>query len=726
MSKGEKIVVERVIQRKGCYVTCELVEKFINEYLDDRDQVQISVRIDVLDRTYQNFLEAQAEIEKNEKQESLDARFMERIDFEERYCVAKGFLLSKRSVDAHELALNSSANSNTVPPATNHHLRLPKIDLPKFNGDFSRWMTYRDTFQSMIHVNAEIPAVVKLQYLLQSLEGEAKKPFESTDVIADNYGIAWETLLRRYDNRRLLKRQLFRALYDLPSFHSESAQDLHTLADDFHRHVKALAKLGEPVNQWDTPLTSILSYKLDSTTLQCFEEKMCNKEKVTYEELVEFLYQRVRILESVALDMHHRIQSCSTGAGKLQISKMASNAAVSIQPALVSGQDTQNNDVGCVVCSERHSIYQCSAFYQMPVAQRCELVSTRRLCWNCLSPGHISRRCNSKFSCRHCNERHHSLLHTSDTDLVASVEGSSEIHPQPSTSSGLSSVDPRRNGCIFLETVTLHVVDHFGKVHIARALLDSGSTSNFMSYSLADRLGPSSPIEIAVAGVGHVININRQLTATIKAVSLPFSTTLNFMLVAQPSLKLPSVPVDVAAWKIPEVTLADPQFHTPGGIDLIIGGELYQSLHTGRRLSLGDGLPMLVETLLGWTVSGGMNNAVAENNPVCLVSATNTSMQISLQEYDTIANTDTARTVVPLFVPLCSTTTAYVPPLSCHPHTVRSKVKEYRIPHSVLCNHEMLFNRPHRENVITYYSPMESPPSRRYNNFSESTLQHPM
>ncbi|XP_058817404.1 uncharacterized protein LOC131680713 [Topomyia yanbarensis] len=190
MSKGEKIVVERVIQRKGCYVTCELVEKFINEYLDDRDQVQISVRIDVLDRAYQNFLEAQAEIEKNEKQESLDARFMERIDFEERYCVAKGFLLSKRSVDAHELALNSSANSNTVPSAANHHLRLPKIDLPKFNGDFSRWMTYRDTFQSMIHVNAEIPAVVKLQYLLQSLEGEAKKPFESTDVIADNYGIA--------------------------------------------------------------------------------------------------------------------------------------------------------------------------------------------------------------------------------------------------------------------------------------------------------------------------------------------------------------------------------------------------------------------------------------------------------------------------------------------------------------------------------------------------------
>ncbi|XP_058816226.1 uncharacterized protein LOC131679507 [Topomyia yanbarensis] len=260
MTKSEKIIIEKVIQRKGCYVTCELVEKFIKEYREERDRVQISVRIDVLDRAYQEFLEAQVEIEKNERPETLDARFMKRTDFEERYCLAKGFLLSKCPLEAHESILNSSVNPSSIPTAAGFHLRLPKIDLPKFDGDFSRWMAFRDSFQSMIHVNAEIPAVAKLQYLLQSLEGEVKKPFESTDIVADNYAVSWETFLRRYDNRRLLRRQLFRALYDLPSVLSESPQELHTLADDFQRHVKALAKLGEPIHHWDTPLSTNKSH----------------------------------------------------------------------------------------------------------------------------------------------------------------------------------------------------------------------------------------------------------------------------------------------------------------------------------------------------------------------------------------------------------------------------------------------------------------------------------
>lgn len=153
--------------------------------------------------------------------------------------------MTRRMVD-----LNATVQmpADHAPQPSSFHLRLPKIDLPKFDGDYSRWLGFRDTFKSMVHDVPDIPMVAKLQFLLQSLEGDARKPYETVDVEAANYLTTWEALLKRYDNKRYLKKQLFRALYDLPAIRKESPQELHSLVDDFQRHVKALAKLGEAVD----------------------------------------------------------------------------------------------------------------------------------------------------------------------------------------------------------------------------------------------------------------------------------------------------------------------------------------------------------------------------------------------------------------------------------------------------------------------------------------------
>ncbi|XP_055633266.1 uncharacterized protein LOC129773650 [Toxorhynchites rutilus septentrionalis] len=301
MSRPEKKLVECFMKRKALFVVRDSVEVFINNFDNQNDVFQIPIRVEALDRVYNEFLDLQTEIEKYDDPEKFEEHMQERATFEARYCSAKGFLLMKRSIDHNQPVLNTSFTANH-PPA-NFHLRLPKIDLPKFDGDLSRWLSFRDMFTSMVHSNADIPTVAKMQYLLQSLEGEAHKPFESTDISADNYALTWDALLKRYDNKRYLKRQLFRALYDLPPLNKESPQELHDLVDDYQRHVKVLAKLNEPVIHCDTPLINLLSYKLDSTTLRAWEEKTSSADDITYEELVDFLYQRVRMLKSVVTDL---------------------------------------------------------------------------------------------------------------------------------------------------------------------------------------------------------------------------------------------------------------------------------------------------------------------------------------------------------------------------------------------------------------------------------------
>ncbi|XP_055590788.1 uncharacterized protein LOC129742868 [Uranotaenia lowii] len=184
--------------------------------------------------------------------------------------------------------------------SSSFHHRLPKIDLPKFSGNELRWISFRDNFISMIHCNVDIPIVNKLQYLLQSLEGEANR---SSRWISKP---TWDALKKHYDNKRFLRKELFRGLYNLPPIQHESAQDLNTLVEDFQRHVKVLGKLGEPIEHWDTPLIFILTNKLDSATTRAWQQDTRQKDEVKYDELIEFRVHQVRMLKSVDSDLQHR------------------------------------------------------------------------------------------------------------------------------------------------------------------------------------------------------------------------------------------------------------------------------------------------------------------------------------------------------------------------------------------------------------------------------------
>ncbi|XP_053691588.1 uncharacterized protein LOC128740103 [Sabethes cyaneus] len=56
---------------------------------------------------------------------------------------------------------------------------------------------------------------------------------------------------------------------------------------------------------------------------------------------------------------------------------------------------------------------------------------------------------------------------------------------------------------------------------------------------------------------------------------------------------------------IPEgLVLADPKFHIPDKVDLLIGGELFFDLLKPGHLSLAGGLPQLRDTQLGWIIAG--------------------------------------------------------------------------------------------------------------------------
>ncbi|XP_058840849.1 uncharacterized protein LOC131696319 [Topomyia yanbarensis] len=413
---------------------------------------------------------------------------------------------------------------------------------------------------------------------------------------------------QRYDSKRFLKRQLFLALYDLPPVKRENPPEIQGLADDFHRHVRALAKLGESVYYWDTPLVNLLSYKLDPTTLRAWEEKTSNNDDVTYDMLIEFLYQRARMLTSVVTDLQYRSQQPVTAkvAGPIPTPKpfKVTYKAATVEPNYIAPS--------CLACPDKHFLFQCPAFSEVSVRQRRELVSQKRLCWNCFRTGHQAENCTSKFPCRYCHEKHHSLLHESEPPKMLSSRIIEESQPIPSTSTiadPSTSVKPNsqvslsvqaEHSTVLLETVSLFVVDQNGKKIPARALLDSGSMCNFITKKLANSLNlHRTKVDIAVAGIGEATKqIKCQLTAMIQSKSTPYSTKLEFLILKRPTLSV-----------------------------------AYHELHPGSKRSLGEGLPLLIETVFGWTVSG----KISINHPtiprVCHLTTVDRSLEQALQKF---------------------------------------------------------------------------------------------
>lgn len=75
----------------------------------------------------------------------------------------------------------------------NAHIRLPKIELKKFKGDFKEFRSFIDHFNNLVHNKNTLSGVEKLD-LFSSLEGKPLSLVKHLPNTADNYKIAYETI----------------------------------------------------------------------------------------------------------------------------------------------------------------------------------------------------------------------------------------------------------------------------------------------------------------------------------------------------------------------------------------------------------------------------------------------------------------------------------------------------------------------------------------------------
>ena len=529
--------------------------------------------------------------------------------------------------DKLEVAANARKMDCSVQVARASTVPLPPIALPQFGGGSDQWLNFRDTFISMIHNNESLDDIRKFHYLKSSLIGTAANIIKDIPCAAASYEIAFEMICERYNNEEVLVSNHLRAFFNIPRLTRASIPSLTGLLDEAKRHLRILQSLKMPVDSWEVVVVHSLVEKLDPQTRAKWEESRSHG-AVSSAELFEFLNSRIKTLETFhspafSSDSLNTFGANPSGFGKFKVVPKSHRHKISQSHTFISRQTADS----CFVCGSQHSVFKCERFRAMSVGARWTLVKEKKLCYNCLREFHYRNRCQSGV-CRECKGQHHTLLHGGAIRGQVTDESATD----PITLASVTPVSDLPMTEVLLSTVRLRVLDVNGAYQSCRALLDSGSQSNFISASLFKLLGfEGISTDIRVSGIADV---STQVTSVCQLKVVPHFTSVYAIdipcLVSDTiCANLPAVSFDRSIIKAPGVRLADPQFNESKKIDMLLGAEVFWQVLCGEHLVLGKGLPVLHNSKFGYVLSGRINSS----NACVETTSCNVSLSFDLQEF---------------------------------------------------------------------------------------------
>ena len=480
--------------------------------------------------------------------------------------------------------------------------KLPAIALPTFTGDILKWPTFWNQFVASVDSNPDLPDSTKLSYLRNAIKDPGANLLLHPTIDGPNsYSILVKELHHRYERTKRIHRQLVDKLWNLPSA-KYNLTDMRNLTDAATGVIDCLKATGH-FNIEDV-CTSLIYSKMPYKAQTAWDEKEPKTAKVQpYPKLLEFLSSKCDVLAD-----HQSAASPATSDSDRNPPAKKQNShhrpqkkqVYSINPEPAPAPSTSaTGKWPCLFCKpERHPPHLCPKWLGFSVDQRLTQVRDRKLCGNCLAPGHATKDCKSTYRCRDCKQSHHTTLHKSSTPTVQ-------------VSSAVSQNDDLPD--VLYMTANVLLKGPGGHQMKARAFLDPGAGLSMITSRVAQildlplyskKIGFSGVQDTPCEGSSYLTNLTVSplhsegeihcRPAVVKTISKPL-----------PRRQL--VPVT----EYPHLTglhLADPQFHIPARVDILLGAELWLEVQ-GNSPAIIKGpttQPGAQSTQFGWVITGAV------------------------------------------------------------------------------------------------------------------------
>jgi len=413
---------------------------------------------------------------------------------------------------------NTSQDESRSKQGPNPQMKLPKLDLPTFNGDLLSWQEYWDIFSSSIHQQAGISDVVKFSYLKSSLRGAAASAISGISVTNDNYAIVIALLKEKFGRKEAIVEALYSQLQILPIAQNRFSEVKSTY-DAIEKILRQLESQNEDIDRQRIIVQQILLKFPMDVVIKLEESKVLN-ESWTVTSLREALKRYITIHSNAyryeAISKPHHLKGNRSPQSRITSLEPPTDRQLSAEALVANsqrGSSRYTHNKGeptkpCVFCEGTHFNDCCNKF--STVESRKGQLSNQGRCFICFKSGHVCKHCPSAKlkSCYYCNRvgHHHRSICPQRFDvsnrndvIPASVNVSSETDKQllddsKSGQEGEMSSTPLTSNVNFshallasgekvlLQTAMVTVSGDDGSKASVRLLLDSASQRTFFEF----------------------------------------------------------------------------------------------------------------------------------------------------------------------------------------------------------------------------------------------------
>ena len=385
----------------------------------DVTEVEIQHSINDFEMKLKNLHEAQFEVESYLSVEELESDITQESEFIDRRTIplikAKELLMSinkatARSIPASDQQVEDDLRSADAIGHGNRDqtTKLPKLEIPKYSGDYTKWQPFWDKFTAVID-QSNLPVVNKFTYLQSLLQGEAAAAIAGLSLTTENYTTAKAILEKRFGRK---ERIIFGHIQQMLKPILTNGSNLWRLHDEIQANVRSLENLGVDRSTYGVVLTPLVLHQLP-THIRLEWARVGEGQEGNLTFLLDFLHDEIRRRERS--QTFEPMPGPSTSGGTRhprgpESKKHDQKGGTRMTAAFLSSgsTSTKNNRATCVFCKGGHFSDQCPEIKDMNLDQRKEKIMRLGLCFICLGSHHLARNCQKH--CYFCKGKHLTLL----------------------------------------------------------------------------------------------------------------------------------------------------------------------------------------------------------------------------------------------------------------------------------------------------------------------------
>ena len=306
-------------------------------------------------------------IELTDEEDTIEQVMQESIEFE--LYSKENLLLINEFIASCRLERKPPNSSTADSKRFETSIKLPRIEITKFNGELTKWKSFIDTFEAAID-KSSLSDVEKFNYLKGYLQDNALKTIEGLSLTNENYPKALDLLKERYGNVQMIISAHMSELLKLqPITSEEDVSYLRFFYDNIESHVRSLLSLGVDSKNYGALLSPIIMERL-LNELRLIISRNLKGEGWDLTRLLEILREEIKARETCILPQE--------------------NSEVDIQPpysqSALFTKTKSTSQIKCLFCRGPHYSDKCDQVTDLNT--RKEHIKNQKRCFICLKSGH--------------------------------------------------------------------------------------------------------------------------------------------------------------------------------------------------------------------------------------------------------------------------------------------------------------------------------------------------